>query len=132
MLIWESKSRRVHLLLEWRTPGGRVMTRRYNPMFIDKNAPELCLLVVREGRNRVCCTGKRLLRFGRGYCLISRGSVFNKRWHILLLYCGHVVCPLFFIYSIAHICEIVKRFYKKRRPSSEFHRWSLIRGDVPY
>lgn len=132
MFVWISKSGHVYLFLKRRTPGGRVMTGRYDSVFVNKNAPELCLLVVREGRNCVCRTEKRLLRFGRGYCLISRGSVFNKRWHIFLLYCGRVAHPLFFTYSITHICETVKRFYKKRRPSSEFHRWSLIRGDVPY
>lgn len=83
MLIWESKSRRVHLLLEWRTPGGRVMARRYNPMFIDKNAPELCLLVVREGRNRVCDPEKRLLFFSGGDLLICGRTIFCLSLHCL-------------------------------------------------
>ena len=59
------------------------MAGRYDSVFVNKNAPELCLLVVREGRNRVCDPEKRLLFFSGGDLLICGRTVFCLSLHCL-------------------------------------------------
>ena len=65
VLIRRPEPGHIHLLLKWGTPGRRVMTGRHDPMFVYKNASELCLWMVGEGCNGICCPEKSPLNTRR-------------------------------------------------------------------
>lgn len=61
MFVGGAETRRIHLFLEGGTPGGRIVPGRDNAVLIHEHTPEFGLMVVREGRNCVCCPEERLL-----------------------------------------------------------------------
>lgn len=64
MFVGEPEACRVHLLLERGTPSGRIVPGRDNAVFVYEYTSKLGLMMIREGRDSLCCSKERLLCFG--------------------------------------------------------------------